>query len=257
MMNIAYRLFDYFDLVVAFVGSAACCPVLEVMMQRHPSWDPRFFFPEWNQKLIDTLLMQQQKLRKEGVTRNILIIMDDVVLDSKATDQLSHICMRGRHFNVSAMMCAVSYTCISKRCRRSMDYLLVFSCPMTGDRKILGWEFSSNLRIADFGLKNLDENQCVVFETSRKQQKLWVWKAELLTVEDFQKGNKRLPSLAGSKTSPDPSSPAGRRWDDHRRRNASHEDRTSPPGSSDEGSAGSMSPRNHGNAPQSERECPQ
>ena len=137
-MNLVYRLYDHFDLVIAFVGSAACCPVLEAMMERHPKWDPRFFFDHWNQPLVDLLHEQQQKLLKEGKTRNVLIVMDDVILSSKAEDQLSCLAMRGRHFNISMFMCAVSYTSISKRARRSLDFLLCFSCPMTNNRKSAG-----------------------------------------------------------------------------------------------------------------------
>ena len=216
IMNLVYRQYDFFDLVIAFVGSAACCPVLESMMERHPKWDSRFFFSEWNQPLIDRLLEQQMNLKKNGVTRNVLILMDDVILNSKAADQLSHMCMRGRHFNVSVMMAAVSYTSISKRCRRSLDALLVFSCPMTGDRKILSWEYASNNQTADFGLKNLQENECVVFETARKQQKLYVWKAELLEPHQF-KGSARLPVLGSHGTEPSCERDGEHRYESRRR----------------------------------------
>ncbi len=168
-------MFERFDLVVAFVGSAACSPCLEAMMQRHPRWDERFFFPKWNQPLVNKLLEQQTDLRKKGVERQVLILMDDVVLTGRDTDQLAHIALRGRHFNVSVMMAAVSYTSICKRARRCLDFLLVYSCPMSGDRKILSWEYASNSHTADFALSHLEENQCVVFETSRKKQRLFNW----------------------------------------------------------------------------------
>jgi len=217
-------MFDTFDLVVAFVGSAACCPVLEAMMERNPLWDSRFFFDSWNQPLIDKLLEQQQNLKKQGIDRNVLILMDDVILGSKAVDQLSHMCMRGRHFNISVMMAAVSYTSISKRCRRSLDFLLVFSCPMQGDRKILSWEYAANQSSADFGLKNLKENQCVVFETSRKQQKLFVWKAQLLEHRDFK--TSRLPVLRKSRIESVSDSSSERRWASHQIGNISDENCT-------------------------------
>ena len=226
-MNLVYRLFDTFDLVVAFVGSAACCPVLESMMERHEKWDTRFFFPEWNQTLIDRLLAQQQDLKKNGVTRHVLILMDDVILSSKAMDQLSHLTMRGRHFDISVMMCAVSYTSISKRCRRSLDFLLCFSCPMTGDRKILGWEYCNNTQSADFGLKNLKDNQCVVFETSQKQQRLYVWKAELLEPADFRRS--ALPVLGSRRIEPSPETSGEHRWASHRIGTSSCRSRTQSP----------------------------
>jgi len=224
VMDLVYRLYDTFDLVIAFVGSAACCPVLEAMMERNPRWDPRFFFDAWNQPLIDKLLAQQQNLKRDGITRNVLILMDDVVLGSKDIDQLSHMCMRGRHFNISVMMAAVSYTSISKRCRRSLDFLLVFSCPMQGDRKILSWEYAANQSSADFGLKNLKENQCVVFETSRKQQKLFVWKAQLLAPHEFRRS--RLPALRKSQIVPASDSVSEHRWASHRKGSISSDSHT-------------------------------
>jgi len=193
-MNLVWRTFDHFALVVAFVGSAACCPTLEAMMRANPKWDERFFFDEWNQPLIDKLLKQQQELGQRGVDRPVLIIMDDVVLSGKATDQLSHMCMRGRHFNVSVMMAAVSYTSISKRARRSLDFLLCFGTPMTGDRKVLSWEYAQNARLADFGLKRLGPHECLVFETGKPE--LRNWKAEHLTPSMFRDG-RRPPIFSG------------------------------------------------------------
>ena len=40
-----------FDLVIAFIGSAAANPVIHQLMIEN--WDPRFFFPQWNTKLIN------------------------------------------------------------------------------------------------------------------------------------------------------------------------------------------------------------
>ena len=207
LMNLVSRLFDHFKMVIAFVGSAACCPTLEALMDLHPSWDSAFFFDHWNQPLVDKLLEQQQELRRRGVKRPVLILMDDVILTSKAADQLSHMAMRGRHFDVSLMMAAVSYTSVSKRARRSLDYLLCFGCPMTGDRKVLSWEYAQNARLADFGLKKLREHECLVFETGKSA--LRNWRAELVTIEQgrifFGKGKDetpagldRLPPVPGS-----------------------------------------------------------
>ena len=42
--DILMRMRDKFDLIVAFLGSASCNPVLEEMMRQY--WDERFFFPK-------------------------------------------------------------------------------------------------------------------------------------------------------------------------------------------------------------------
>ena len=172
-----------FDLVVCFIGSAACNPTIEAMMTQF--WDPRFFFPQWNQHLIDTLLVQQENLKKAGKNRQICILVDDVILNSQAVEQLSHMALRGRHFNISLCMAAVSYTSLPKRVRRSLDILFCFSCSMHGDRKILMWEYANNANVADFMLKNLGDHECLVLETNRRRQDLMIWKAALLTPADF------------------------------------------------------------------------
>ena len=83
------------------------------------NWDPRFQFSEWRQPLMDALLLQQEELKGRGIERQIMILVDDIILSSKDEDALSHLCLRGRHFNISVLACAVSYTTLPKRCRRS------------------------------------------------------------------------------------------------------------------------------------------
>ena len=249
-MNLVYRLFDHFDLVVGFVGSAACCPILEAMMEEHPKWDSRFFFDRWNQPLVDKLLEQQQRLLKQGKERHVLILMDDVILGSKAEDQLSHMCMRGRHFRISVFMCAVSYTSISKRARRSLDYLLCFSCPMTGDRKVLSWEYASNSKTADFGLKNLRTNECVVFETG--QQELHNWKAELVTESIVRNRQRLVPSRSGTRPCP----PLANQWSGHRRETPSGRNCTGSAAAAERPETESAQPHGPPGSPQSGPECP-
>ena len=73
---------DEFQLVICMVGSAACNPVLEHLLKEN--WDPRFFFSEWDDELIGRLLKQQEELLGSGQQREDLIILDDVILSSKA-----------------------------------------------------------------------------------------------------------------------------------------------------------------------------
>ena len=168
-----------FDLVIAFIGSAAANPVIHQLMVQN--WDPRFFFSKWDTKLIDCLLNQQEDAGPNK--RSILILVDDVILNGPAEDQLAHLSMRGRHFGISLMMCAVSYTTLPKKARRSLDVLMVFSLPMQGDLKLLLWEYASQNSMAEHALKNMDDHCCLVLETLERKQTLWMWKADLLTVQ--------------------------------------------------------------------------
>ena len=196
--DLIQRMSSRFDLVIAFIGSANCNPVLRFQMEQH--WDDRFFFDEWSTELVERLMKQQETHK-----RNVLVLMDDVILSSQAQDQICHLAMRGRHFNISLMMCTVSYTTMPKRMRRSLDALLVFSCPMQGDMKILCWEYANNTSMATFALNNLEEHNCLVLETLERRQKLFLWKANLLELENIESpGPVTLRTSDGSECSPEP-----------------------------------------------------
>ena len=203
-----------FDLVIAFIGSAAANPVIHQLMIEN--WDPRFFFPQWNTKLINKLLEQQEHAGPDK--RSILILVDDVVLTGPMEDQLAHLGMRGRHFGVSIMACAVSYTTLPKKYRRSLDALLVFSLPMQGDLKILLYEYASQNYMAEHALKNLEEHSCLVLETLERKQQLYVWKADLLTVQTAS------PERGISRTSPASAIPPTRQTDDRQTGSAAPSD---------------------------------
>ena len=98
-------------------------------------------------------------------------------------------------------MCAVSYTTLPKRARRSLDTLLVFSCPMKGDMQLLTWEYCQNQAAARFALNSLKDYQCLVLETLEKSQNLFVWRADLLALEE-NKETEELPARGLSETEP-------------------------------------------------------
>ncbi len=190
-----------FDLVICMVGSAACNPVLEHLLTEN--WDPRFFFSQWDPPLIQRLLRQQEELMGGGVKREVLIILDDVILTSDADEQLAHMAMRGRHFRISLMMCAVSYTSLPKRARRSLDVLMVFSMPMQGDFKILTYEYcQGSCSMARFALNHLLDHECLVLETLMKKQTLFIWKSTLLILTDddlMETSSQKDPELSETK----------------------------------------------------------
>ena len=184
------------------VGSASCNPVLEALLHEH--WDDRFFFPEWDNALMAKLLKQQELIQSRGQRREVLLLIDDVIMGSQAEDQLAHMCMRGRHFRVSVCMCAVSYTSLPKRSRRSLDTLLVFSCPMKGDMQILTWEYCQNQQMARFAMNSLKDYQCLVLETLEKKQSLFVWRADLIGLEPESQANESSQEHGKSETESSP-----------------------------------------------------
>ena len=137
---------------------------------------------------------------KAGKPRRVLILVDDVILNSDADHQLAHMAMRGRHFSISLMMCAVSYTSLPKRMRRSLDVLLIYSIPMRGDMLVLTQEYcQGNNNVARFMLNNLGDHEALVLETLTKRQQLYTWKADLLVLQDrevVQTQSEESPALS-------------------------------------------------------------
>ena len=168
-----------FDFIISFMGTVACSPEMKALLDSE--FDSRFIFNSWNQKLIDKLLLQQEQLKSRGITRNICILVDDIVLSGKDEDSLSHLCLRGRHFNLSIIMCAVSYTTLPKRARRSLDALFLFSCPMSGDCQILCAEYAQQARMARYCLQNLPKWTSLVMMTLEKKQRLFHYRVYLNT----------------------------------------------------------------------------
>ena len=161
-------------------------------------WDPRFFFSAWDDGLVRKLLQQQEDLKRRGLTREVLIVIDDVILDGPARSSLENMAMRGRHFRVSLACCAVSYVSLPKPVRRSLDCLLLFSCPMAGDLKVLTWEYARRAEMARFALDNLQPYECLVLETLERKQELCNWRARNITLESLRSGGSPCGARSGT-----------------------------------------------------------
>ena len=232
------RLRGRFDLVIAFIGSASCNPVLRAQMAEY--WDDRFFFSVWDDGLINRLLQQQEELKTQGLKRSVCLLMDDVILDGPAQEQMAHMAMRGRHFNISLMMCSVSYTCLPKRARRSLDFLLIYSLPMSGDMQVLSYEFCQRGGMARFALKHLGDHACLVLETLQRQQKLFKWRSEHVQLgSDGSLRNRDGTGPAQSETEADSAIPAESPEARRPEGTDAPEDRTPP---ADPGTTGSEAP---------------
>ena len=108
---------------------------------------------------------------------------------------------------------------------RSLDTLLVFSCPMKGDLQILTWEYCQNQSMARFALRTLQDYQCLVLETLEKKQTLFVWTADLIgTVQSPENGGSPEPAKSG--TEPSPGTPGERPQPSHQTSTTLQECRT-------------------------------
>ena len=191
--HLLQRMSRKFDLVVSFMGTSACSPEMRRLMET--KFDPRFVFGEWNEPLMRKLLQQQEDLKLKGIQRQVCVLVDDIVLSGKDEDSLAHLCLRGRHFNISVLACAVSYTTLPKRSRRSLDVLFLFSCPMAGDCEILTKEYSSRSKMARYCLQNLPDWTSLVLETLEKRQRLYHYRVLLESDQSVE-----LPSSSQDET---------------------------------------------------------
>ena len=157
-----------FDLVISFCGSYSCSPDLARIFEQ--SLDPRFMFDGFTVEFLQKLRQQQEDLKAQGTPRNVLLLFDDCDMTSEQHTELGFFATRARHFNVSMFFCSVSYTSIPKSYRRSLDFLLLFSVPMSSDKKLLLQEYSRNPSFANWCINQLEPFQCLVLESGFKQE---------------------------------------------------------------------------------------
>ena len=157
-----------FDLVISFCGSYSCSPELSKIFEE--SLDVRFMFDGFTVEFLETLRRQQEMLKAQGTPRNVLLLFDDCEMSSEQHTELGFFATRARHFNVSMFFCSVSYTSIPKSYRRSLDFLLLFSVPMSSDKKLLLQEYSRNPSFANWCINQLEPYHCLVLESGFRQE---------------------------------------------------------------------------------------
>ena len=168
--KLAKYMLHEFDLIVTFLGTAHCNPELIEFVTKH--YDPRLCFNMFNVDVINKLCEQQENLADMGISRNVLICFDDCFTNNKhAEDSLSHLFIRGRHFNISTIISAVSYVSINKNCRRSLDCIFLYSSVCKSDLDTLMKEYiHSKPHVAKYCIQNLPIYTALVVETKRNQQ---------------------------------------------------------------------------------------
>ena len=166
-----------FDLVISFMGSAHCNPGLHEFLDTHGF--AAFQFNKWDAALMERLEEQQLALIKEGRERHVLILVDDITMDYNDREQLSHLCIRGRHFYVSVMMLSVSYSNFHKSCRRSCDIICLFSLGCQTDKELMTKEFAHQQHRCEFYMRQVCEKEftCAVLNLNEKKQIVYWYKA--------------------------------------------------------------------------------
>ena len=185
------KLFSHrFDLVISFCGSYSCSPELATYFDAR--LDPRFMFDGFTVDFLQTLRAQQERLKAAGTPRDVLLLFDDCDMTPEQHSELGFFATRARHFNVSMFFCSVSYTSIPKSYRRSLDFLLLFSVPMSSDKKLLLQEYSRNPSFANWCINQLEPFHCLVLESGFKQE-LFIY-----TVPDFADNSRPAQNPTGA-----------------------------------------------------------
>jgi hypothetical protein len=167
-----------FDLVISFLGTKNCNRELNQLISSN--FDPRLNFVEFNPRVLEKLIEQQEILLDEGKVRNVLIVFDDVfATNQRNVELLTQLFIRGRHYRISCISASVCFTTLQKNCRRSMDLMFLYSSVCRSDNQILSSEYiHRNIGTAQYCLQNLEPFKALVIETKRNQ-KLFEFKFEL------------------------------------------------------------------------------
>ena len=168
-----------FDLVVSFCGSVAANPDLQCIMSKY--YDDRFMFPTFSVKFLRTLLEQQESIKsQQNRSRNVLLIIDDVEIESEAFNYLGFLATRHRHYSVSIINLSVRFSYVHKSVRSCSDYMVLFNIPTYSDRQMLLKEHATNPQLAKFCMGQLEKYQALIIASDFKQR-LYVFRCGTLS----------------------------------------------------------------------------
>ena len=134
---------------------------------------------------MDRLFEQQKMLHDCGTPRNVLIIMDDAPVDKHVRNSITEVGYRGRHYNVSIWILAISFVMCPKGLRRSLDALFIMSgLPLASDRKCLTEDFCGVApEHALWALDNLQTHEALVCTLTKGKFHMYVHKANYISTE--------------------------------------------------------------------------
>ena len=171
-----------FKRIILFLGNEYCNPEL-VKLVKH-KFDERLIFTRFSEELLSTIIKQQKKLRDISEDNTLLIVFDDVyTARGRNGEMMNKIFQSGRHFLISCIVLAVSWSDIAPSCRRSLDFAILYSNITLYDTDFLTKTFLNRNLIpkAKYALKTNSLYTALCIETS-PVQKLFLLK--------FKKKNK-------------------------------------------------------------------
>jgi hypothetical protein len=165
-----------FKRVILFVGTKYCNPELCEMVKK--KFDERLIFHRFSEDLLNKIILQQQELRAISEENTCLIIFDDIyTARGRHGAAMNKIFQSGRHFLISVFVMCVSWSDIAPSCRRSLDFVIMYSNITLTDTQFLTRCFlhRSLIEPARYALKTNKLYVGLCIETS-PVQKLWLLK---------------------------------------------------------------------------------
>ena len=147
-------------------------------------WDKRFLFPRLPPpEFMEKLFEQQKMLHDCGTPRNVLLIMDDAPVDKFVRNSITEVGYRGRHYQVSIWILAISFVMCPKGLRRSLDAVFIMcGLPLASDRKCLTDDFCGCApEHALWALDNLDTHEALVLTLTKGKFNMYVHKANYIS----------------------------------------------------------------------------
>jgi len=131
-----------------------------------------------SEEILMKIIEQQRELREISEDNSCLLVFDDIY-----TSQLRHavalnkLFQSGRHFNCSIITSCVSWSDIAPSCRRSLDFVILYSNITLSDTQFLTRNFLNKnlIQTARYALKTNRLYTGLVIQTS-PEQKLYLLK---------------------------------------------------------------------------------
>lgn len=165
-----------FKRVILFVGNKYCNPELVELVKK--KFDERLIFHKFSETLLMKIIEQQQQLRAISEQNTLLLIFDDCyTARGRHGEAMNKIFQSGRHFLISVFVMCVSWSDIAPSCRRSLDFVIMYSNITLTDTQFLTRCFLNRglIEPARYALKTNKLYTGLCIETS-PVQKLWLLK---------------------------------------------------------------------------------
>ena len=132
---------------------------------------------------MSRLFEQQKMLHDCGTPRNVLLIMDDAPVDKFVRNSITEVGYRGRHYQVSIWILAISFVMCPKGLRRSLDAVFIMcGLPLASDRKCLTEDFCGCApEHALWALDNLKTHEALVCTLTKGKFNMYVHKANYIS----------------------------------------------------------------------------